>query len=122
MDVRTRNYFVLAIVLIVGLTAATVVVLGRTALGDQGPLNSEQVVGIVVRVDSAGLTKVHGFALRTDADTDMVFVLDKLENGAEFPPGHLVEHQASSSPIRVWYRTEGGVNYAIRLQDADQTG
>jgi len=122
MDVRTRNYFVLAIVLIVGLTAATVVVLGRTALGDQGPLNSEQVVGIVVRVDSAGLTKVHGFALRTDSDTDMVFVLDKLENGAEFPPGHLVEHQASSSPIRVWYRTEGGVNYAIRLQDADQTG
>jgi hypothetical protein len=41
-----------------------------------------------------------------------------LENGAQFAPGHLVEHQASGQPVRVWYQTDGGANVAIRLEDA----
>ena len=49
----------------------------------------------------------------------MTFSLERLENGATFPPGHLVEHQASASPVRVWYRADGGVLYAIRLEDAE---
>jgi hypothetical protein len=123
MDVRTRNYFVLAIVFVVGITAAAAFILGGPALrGAHSPADAEQIVGVVVAVDSAGLTNVRAFSLRTNADTDMVFALDRLENGAEFPPGHLVEHQAASSPIRVWYRTEAGVHYAIRLEDAEQTG
>jgi hypothetical protein len=123
MDPRTRNYFVLVIVLVVGLTAAAAVVLGGAGRGDPNtPPNAEQVTGVIVNVESEGLTDVRGFTIRTDGNVDMAFVLDRLENGVDFPPGHLVEHQAASSPIRVWYRTEGGVNYAIRLEDADQTG
>lgn len=123
MDARTRNYFVIALVFVVGITAVAAFILGGTAQRDpDSPPNTEQVVGVVVRVDSAGLTNVRGFSLRTDRDSNMVFVLDQLENGTEFPPGHLVEHQASSSLIRVWFRTEGGVNHAIRLEDAEQSG
>lgn len=123
MDARTRNYFVIALVFVVGITAAAVIILGGTARRvPDSPPNAEQVVGVVVHVDSAGLTNVRGFSLRTDTDPNMVFVLDQLENGTEFPPGHLVEHQASSSLIRVWFRTEGGVNHAIRLEDAEQSG
>ena len=33
-------------------------------------------------------------------------------------PGHLVEHSATAQPVRVWFRTEGGVDLAIRLEDA----
>jgi hypothetical protein len=122
MDPRTRNYFVLIIVLVIGLATATAIVLG-SGRGDQNaPPNAEQVTGVIVKVESEGLTDVRGFTIRTDGNVDMVFVLDRLENGVAFPPGHLVEHQAASSPIRVWYRTEGSVNYAIRLEDADETG
>lgn len=123
MNAKARNYAVLAIVLVVGLAAAVSLIMGRSALPDSGPPpNAEQVTGVIVKVDSASLTDVHGFTLRTAANAQMVFVLDRLENGKDFPPGHLVEHQASSSPVLVWYRTENGVNYAIRLEDAEQTG
>jgi hypothetical protein len=127
MDPRTRNAFVLAIVFVVGVTAAAASILGCQAQRGPGlssdlPTDAQQVVGVIVAVDSAGLTNVRGFTLRANGDTDLPFVLDQLENGAEFPPGHLVEHQAAASPIRVWYRTEGGVNHAIRLEDAEPTG
>ena len=46
------------------------------------------------------------------------FAIGNLENGAQFPPGHLVEHQSTAQPIRVWYRTQDGVKVAIRLEDA----
>ena len=45
-------------------------------------------------------------------------MLGDLENGTEFPPGHLVEHQATAQPVRVWYRTENGARVAVRLEDA----
>ena len=129
MDPRTRNAFVLAIMFVVGVTAAAAGALLLAGQAERGsgpsrgsPTDAQQVVGVIVAVDSAGLTNVRGFTLRANGDTDMLFALDQLENGAEFPPGHLVEHQAAASPIRVWYRTEGGVNHAIRLEDAEPTG
>jgi len=127
MDPRTRTSFVLVILFVVGVSAAAAFIVGGQAQRGSGPssgspADAQQAVGVIVAVDSAGLTKVRGFTLRANDDTEMQFVLDQLENGAEFPPGHLVEHQAAASPIRVWYRTEGGVNHAIRLEDADPTG
>ena len=121
VDSRTRNLFLIALVFVVGITLAAATLLGGTSLpGPNSPPSvAEQVVGVIVAVDSAGLTNVRGFTLRTDADPTMAFVLDRLENGVEVPPGHLVEHQAASSPIRVWFRTEGGINHAIRLEDAE---
>jgi hypothetical protein len=71
-------------------------------------------------VDSAGLDKVNGFTLRTTDQGSLAFRIGVLENGAQFPPGHLVEHQASAQPVRVWYQTDGGARVAIRLEDAPQ--
>ena len=58
--------------------------------------------------------RVHAPIAEAPADFD----LSRLENGAEFPPGHLVEHQATAERVRVWYREDGGVRLAIRLEDA----
>ena len=40
-----------------------------------------------------------------------------LENGAQFPPGHLAEHMANASPVRVFFRDEGGQLVVYRLED-----
>ena len=113
----------IALVFVVSLTAAAVLILGGAGPRDgNAPTNAEQIVGVVTHVDSSGLTNVSGFSLRSADGAVLAFSLAQLGNGAEFPPGHLEEHQASASPIRVWFTTEGGVNYAIRLEDAGQTG
>ena len=46
------------------------------------------------------------------------FRLGELENGDEFPPGHLAEHQATAEPVVVYYRMEGNERFAVRLEDA----
>ena len=123
MEPRFRNYLVLVVVLVIGLATAMAVFVGGFGQTDPNkPPDAPQAVGLVVGVDSEGLTDVRGFTLRTGADPDMVFVLDRLRNAADFPPGHLVEHQASSAPIIGWYVTDDGVNYALWLADAEQTG
>jgi hypothetical protein len=76
------------------------------------------VEGVVVAVDSVGLTDVRGFTLRVEGGETMAFRLGELENPTEFPPGHLTEHQATAAPIRVWYRMEGDERHAVRLEDA----
>ncbi len=119
MDPRARNLFVLVFVAVIALTGGAAILLGSTSLRDPGaPANATAVVGVIVAVDSAGLDRVRGFTLRTTDQGSIPFVIGDLENGAEFPPGHLVEHQASARPVRVWYRTEGDVRVAIRLEDA----
>ena len=118
MDRRTRNLFVLALVAVIGITAAAATLLGAASPPDPVPSGATPVVGVIVGVRSEGLDKVTGFTLRTTDRGSLVFTVGALENGAQFPPGHLVEHQATAQPVRVWYRTEGGVMVAIRLEDA----
>ena len=111
--------FVVAFAAVVVLTGAAALLLGGTGLHDpNAPANATAVVGVIVAVDSEGLDKVKGFTLRTTDQGSLPFTIGVLENGAEFPPGHLVEHQATAQPVRVWYRTEGGARVAIRLEDA----
>jgi hypothetical protein len=76
------------------------------------------VVGTVTSIDSTGLTKVKGFSLRTVAGEDLTFVIGTLENGDEFPPGHLTDHMAATAPIYVYFRVENGTLVAYRLEDA----
>jgi hypothetical protein len=76
-------------------------------------------VGIVTSVRSSGLTQVQGFTLRTSDGETMEFRLGRLENGAQFPPGHLAEHQATSAPVRVYFRLESGVSVAFWIEDAN---
>jgi hypothetical protein len=118
MDRRTRNLFIAVLLVVVGVALGAVVVAGGPASGSGGPPGTETVVGVIVRVESAGLDEVTGFDLRTTDQGTMSFRLGILENGAQFPPGHLVEHQASAIPVRVWFRTEDGARVAVRLEDA----
>ena len=119
MDRRTRNLFALALVAVIAVTGAAAFLLGGNGLRDPGaPADATSVVGVIVGVQSQGLDKVTGFTLRTIDQGSLAFVIGTLENGAQFPPGHLVEHQATAQPVRVWYRTDGGARVAIRLEDA----
>ena len=76
------------------------------------------IAGVVTAVDSAGLSEVKGFTLRTVGGEDLKFVLGTLENGTEFPPGHLAEHMAAADPILVYFRPENGALVVYRLEDA----
>jgi hypothetical protein len=80
---------------------------------------SSPVEGVVISVDSEGLGQVRGFTLRPMSNPfSFVFVLGPLENPTDFPLGHLVEHQASSQPVRAYFRVENGERVVYRLEDA----
>ena len=118
MDRGTFRLFVTALAVIVVAVAVAAAVFGGTARDPEAP-QGEEAVGIVSSIDSEGLTNVRGFTLRMPDGRELEFAIGTLENGAEFPPGHLAEHQAVASPIRVWYRTEGDALVAFRLEDAE---
>ncbi len=118
MDRRSRNLFAAILIVIFAATAAVAVLGGSGPSASAAPSDAPSVVGVVVGVDSQGLDKVSGFSLRTTDQGTLEFTIGVLENGAQFPPGHLIEHQASASPVRVWYRDQDGVMVAIRLEDA----
>jgi hypothetical protein len=117
MDRGTFRIFIVALAVIVVAVAVAAAVFGGTA-GNPAAAQGEQAVGIVSSIDSEGLTNVRGFTLLTPDGRELEFGIGTLENGAQFPPGHLAEHQALASPIRVWYRTEGGSLVAFRLEDS----
>jgi len=76
------------------------------------------VDGVIVSVDASGLADVRGFVLRTAGGFAFDFTLGDLENATQFPPGHLAEHQATSQPVRVFFRVEGDARLVYRLEDA----
>jgi hypothetical protein len=97
---------------------AMVVGLAVTLSLARSPGATSDVTGVVVAVDSQGLGNVRGFTLRLAGGEQLVFSLRALENGTQFAPGHLAEHQATAAPVRVTYRMEGTERLAIRLEDA----
>ena len=119
MDRRTRNLFALVLIVVIVITGGAALLLSDTSRFDpEGSSDLPTVEGVIVGVDSAGLGDVRGFTLRQVGGETLDFRLGELENGTEFPPGHLAEHQATAQPVRVWYRTEDGERYAVRLEDA----
>jgi hypothetical protein len=76
------------------------------------------LAGVVTSVDAVALDQVHGFRLTSAAGQDLTFVIGTLENGDEFPPGHLKEHMATATPILVYFRQENGALVVYRLEDA----
>jgi hypothetical protein len=118
VDRRTRNLFALVLVVVVAITAGAALLLSDTSMLDpDGPSDTASVEGVIVGVDSAGLSDVRGFTLRQMGGETLQFRLGELENPTEFPPGHLAEHQATAEPVRVWYRMEGAERFAVRLED-----
>jgi hypothetical protein len=110
VDRGTFRIFVAALAVLIIAVAVAAAVVNRPS--------ADQAVGIVTSIDSEGLTAVRSFTLRSQDGTEQEYAIGTLENGDEFPPGHLAEHQALVTPIRVWYRTEGGDRVAFRLEDA----
>jgi hypothetical protein len=76
------------------------------------------VDGVVTAVEAVSLTDIRAFTLRTSGGFAYVFKLGPLENATAFSPSHLKEHQASSEPVRVWFRVENGERVAYRIEDA----
>lgn len=117
---------------LLGTIAAVVVVAGSFLIGpllacacipvSQTPDVASPVDGIVVSVDSSGLSEVRGFTLRTSGGSSFDFAVGVLENAAAFSPSHLAEHQATSQPVRVYFRTENGAHVVYRLEDAAPSG
>ncbi len=81
------------------------------------PSVSSPVTGVVIAVDSAGLAKVAGFTLRLPDGSRRDFRIGVLENGDQFPPGHLAEHQATAEKVRVYFRQAGDELVVYRLED-----
>jgi len=79
----------------------------------------DPIEGVVVHVESTGLDSVTGFTLRAIDGRTYDFVLGRLQNGSQFPPGHLAEHAATSEPILVTFEGFGSKIIAIRLDDAN---
>jgi hypothetical protein len=48
----------------------------------------------------------------------VTFRIGTLENGAQFAPGHLLEHRATGAKVVVTYRQENGDLVAVRIEDA----
>jgi hypothetical protein len=90
------------------------VAMGACGQGSVGP--SSPVEGVVVDVETEGLSDVRGFTLRTGDGAELVFAIGRLENPDEVAPAHLVEHLASSEPVRVFFREEDGGLLVYRLE------
>ena len=100
-----------------GLLVAAVA-FGVVIMSAFGQASSQTETGLVVAVDSSGLTAVRGFSIRTNDGRTVAFRIGVLENGAEFPPGHLLEHEATGVKVVVTYRPENGELVATRIDDA----
>jgi hypothetical protein len=121
VDRRTRNLFAIVLVAVIALSGGAALILGGGSSPTPAatpPAGTTEVVGVVVAVDSQGLGDVRGFTLRRSGGEELGFSLAALENGTQFPPGHLAEHLADAAPVRVWYRESGGERLALWLEDA----
>ena len=89
------------------------------ACSPTAPALESPIEGIVLSVDSAGLGDVRRFVLLTRGGDSIDFTLGRLDDPTAFAPGHLAEHQASSAPIRVFFRVDDhGENVVYHLEDA----
>src|SRR4051794_9856125 len=76
------------------------------------------IAGVITNVDSQGLDQVKGFTIRTNTGDTVAFTLGQLDNGDEFPPGHLKEHQASGAPVFVFFKNQNGQLVVYHIEDA----
>ena len=104
-------------VVLIGLAIAAFA-LGVVAVSALGQAARPTETGLVTAVDATGLTDVRGFTIRTDDGRIVRFLIGALENGVQFPPGHLLEHRATGAKVVVTYRSENGELVVIRIDDA----
>jgi len=116
---RSRSGGGLLLAIAIPVALASLVYFGTRPTCACEPLPSSPVDGIIVKVDATGLTQVNAFDLLTPRyPAYLHFVIGPLENATQFPPGHLKEHEASGSAVRVYYTRSGSTLIAYRLEDA----
>jgi hypothetical protein len=119
VDARTRRLFAILFVAIVVITAIAAILFSETGIIDPDrPAGTTDMTGVVVAVESQGLSDARSFTLRRPGGELVDFSLRALENVIEFSPSHLAVHQANAEPVRVWWRMDGSERLAIRLEDA----
>jgi hypothetical protein len=119
VDRRTALLFTSLLVAIVLGTAIAAILLSEPSGNVDLPPGTESMTGVVVGIDGGqSLGDVRGFVLRRPGGELVDFSLRDLRNAADFPPGHLAEHQATAQPIQVWFRVEGTERLALQLEDA----
>jgi hypothetical protein len=101
-----------------GIITLAVLLTAVALAGREQPDVTSPAEGVIVAVDATSLSDVRGFTLRTAGGAAFEFKLGVLENPTAFPPGHLAEHQATSAPVLVYFRIEGGERVVYRLEDA----
>jgi hypothetical protein len=113
MDRRIRDRIAVALIVVLAVTAIAAI------LASRGSSPTElSITGVIAGIQSEGLDRIRSFSLRTDEGQVVEFALGILENAADFPPGHLAEHQATGQRVRVWYLQQGESRVAVRLEDA----
>lgn len=106
------------LVVVIVVTGGAALLLSDTRMLDPEEIDTgSYIVGVVVDVDARSLTDVRAFKLRL-GDVVFDFQVGELDNADQFPPGHLLEHQATAERVRVFYRLEGEERVAYRLEDA----
>ena len=75
-----------------------------------------EISGVVVEVESSGLTEVDSFSVRSDERTYEFLVTD--ETDLAFPPAHLNEHRVSGEPVAVSFVRREDEYYALAVDDA----
>lgn len=78
--------------------------------------SSREFTGVVVKVDSKGLSEVTSFELRSEGTTHEIFIDPEAVYG--FNPDHLNAHLAGGEPVRVEVREEEGKLVATAIDDA----
>jgi hypothetical protein len=91
-----------------------VALLGLVSCSDEQ--GSRKVTGVVVEIESSGLTRVEQFTLQDEGSRVTILVDDDTEFA--FTPSHLNEHRATGEPVAVEVERRSGDLYALSVDDA----
>jgi hypothetical protein len=88
--------------------------------GDGG---ERSATGVIIDVQASSLTRIESFTLRDNDGDTLVFSVapDALQDPNEgFFPGHLRTHAVAAEQVKVFYRKEGDLLLALRLEHAEE--
>ena len=74
------------------------------------------MTGVVVEIESSGLSQVEQFTIQDEGRRVTILVDDDTEFA--FAPSHLNEHRATGQPVAVEVERRGEGLYAVSVDDA----